>query len=86
MEHSLKIERPYYDAVCAKIKTFEIRDNDRGFQKGDTVILVPLKDGTGITDASLPKIKAKIGYVTPYKQQEGYVVFSLLNVKTIGLF
>ena len=37
MHHELKIEDAYYEAVIEGIKTFEIRFNDRGYQKGDTV-------------------------------------------------
>ena len=35
--HELKILKPFADAVFAREKTFEVRKNDRGFQKGDTV-------------------------------------------------
>jgi len=37
MTHSLKIEEPYLEAKLDGHKLFEIRFNDRGFQKGDTV-------------------------------------------------
>ena len=38
MEHVLKIDKPYLDAKLAGDKLFEIRLNDRGYQKGDVVI------------------------------------------------
>lgn len=34
MVHSLKILDDFADAVYMKDKTFETRENDRGFQKG----------------------------------------------------
>ena len=37
MTHRLKIEKPYADAVLEGSKTFEIRYDDRGYQKGDVV-------------------------------------------------
>lgn len=37
MLHKLTIEKPFYDAVKAGLKPFEIRSNDRGFQKGDLI-------------------------------------------------
>ena len=33
--HELKILNDFADSVVAGDKTFEIRENDRGFQKGD---------------------------------------------------
>lgn len=39
-EHVLKTVEPYFSAVLSGEKTFEIRRNDRGFQKGDTLVLL----------------------------------------------
>lgn len=39
MIHQLKILQQYYDGVASGDKTFEIRKNDRGFAKGDTLLL-----------------------------------------------
>jgi hypothetical protein len=72
--HILKIDEPYYNAVASGKKTFEIRYNDRGYQAGDNVVLY-------VHGTPLPKINAKIGYVTNWQQKQEYVVFSLLNVK-----
>ena len=76
MRHELKIAPAYFDAVQAGEKTFEVRKNDRGFAKGDTVLLREWEscEYTGRT------YSARIGYVTSYGQQLGYVVFSLLPV------
>ena len=35
MNHKLKILPQYYDAVLSGKKPFEVRENYRGFQKGD---------------------------------------------------
>lgn len=39
MIHELKIWPQYYARVADGTKTFEVRNNDRGFQPGDTVTL-----------------------------------------------
>ena len=37
MKHILKIEEQYLDTLLDGSKTFEVRYNDRGYQKGDTL-------------------------------------------------
>lgn len=37
MTHKLKLQKEYADAVWQGEKTFEIRYNDRGYQKGDYI-------------------------------------------------
>lgn len=76
MKHELKIEKQYLDRVLDETKTFEIRKNDRDFQKGDQVKLIEIKAG----NATGKEAVADITYVTDYQQKEGYVVFSLANV------
>lgn len=39
-EHVLKTVEPYFSAVESGAKTFEVRRNDRAFQKGDVLVLV----------------------------------------------
>lgn len=39
IEHILKCHPVYFDAIERGEKTFEIRRDDRAFQKGDTLIL-----------------------------------------------
>ncbi len=36
--HKLKLDTSYFDAVASKAKPFEVRRDDRGFQRGDTII------------------------------------------------
>lgn len=38
-EHKLKCWPVYFDAVATGEKNFETRRDDRGFQKGDTIVL-----------------------------------------------
>lgn len=39
MKHELKIWPQYYCRVADGSKTFEVRNNDRGYQPGDLVVL-----------------------------------------------
>lgn len=88
MVHELKIWPQYYQAVYEGTKTFEVRVNDRGFQKGDFVRLREFnphkpqeyKNGqaiewNGYTDS--PYLEFKIGYVLPIDEER--VVFSLIK-------
>lgn len=86
MEHELKIWPQYYCRVADGSKTFEIRENDRGFQSGDTVILkewdpdpvnATSKSPRGYTESK--ELKFKIGYV--HVLDSSRVVFSLLPFK-----
>lgn len=82
MKHELKILPPYFEAVLSGEKTFEIRNNnDRGFEKGDTLVLrefdpelsckFALEGYTGRT------IERVVSYVSNYEQQPGFVVLGL---------
>lgn len=38
--HTLKTIEPYFSAVLSGEKTFEVRRNDRAYQRGDMLVLV----------------------------------------------
>lgn len=78
--HDLKILPPYFEAVASGKKTFEIRQDDRGFQAGDAVTLKEYTPPSGLSDGRLTgrNITFRIGYVTAFEQQLGWVVFSLI--------
>jgi ASC-1-like (ASCH) protein len=86
MIHELKIHPQYYCRVADGSKTFEVRNNDRGFQPGDTVILKEWDpepvNSTGITPKGFTEskpLKFKIGYILVLDSNR--VVFSLLPFK-----
>lgn len=65
------------------LKTFEIRENDRGFNAGDIVELQEWDQELLYTGR---KIVRTIGYVLDYHQKPGWVVFSLLPMKLSSIF
>jgi len=73
--HDLKIATEHYNNVAAGTKTFEIRTNDRAFQKGDLVTL-NLWSTTGKCYVAKTALRFKIGDVYPIDAER--VVFSLL--------
>jgi uncharacterized protein YqfB (UPF0267 family) len=44
--HELKIQKNFADDIVSGIKTFEIRDDDRGFQTGDLIRFTAIEPGT----------------------------------------
>lgn len=87
-EHVLKTRSDYWDALEFGGKTFEVRRDDRGFQKGDVLILrrmVKNFSGTWIEDRTYsdnrPKeIRRKVTYILTGGQlgiEPGFVVMGL---------
>ena len=83
MIHTLKIKQPYFQAVIGGDKTFEIRFNDRGYQKGDQIILEEIYEHSGLYTRQ--KARADISYVTNLEQENNLVVFGIKNVKLIDI-
>ena len=77
--HELKIEENYLKAKLAGDKLFEVRVNDRGYQKGDIVVYYEYFY-TGKT----VKHYFEITYVTHYAQQGCYCVFGERKIDTKG--
>ena len=84
--HDLKIWPEHYNNVKSGTKTFEIRINDRGFQKGDFVNLYYWPKHadsqsyvSSYTTQDNQMLKFKIGDV--YQIDNERVVFSLLKIE-----
>jgi hypothetical protein len=77
MHHDLKIDKPYLEAKLAGDKLFEIRNNDRGYQKGDTVSYYENKP--------LQRMKHtyEITYVSNYCQRDNNVVFGERHIESV---
>lgn len=78
MKHTIKSKREYFDAVVRGEKTFEIRANDRNYQKGDTILLCRTQEDYSRHDGEY--WQATIGDVHhAFGLQDGWCAFSLLN-------
>jgi hypothetical protein len=85
--HELKCRWQYFDAILAGDKTFEVRKDDRAFQRGD-ILELTRTDFTGRIEYypgtesphEIPKIRLEITYVYNGGAgglQPGYVVLGL---------
>ncbi|MBV1959838.1 MAG: DUF3850 domain-containing protein [Pseudomonadales bacterium] len=75
MHHELKIIPVFFESVICGEKTFEVRDNkDRGFQKGDTVLLREFDPSDSGSYSGRQQL-VSISYVSSYNQPINQVVF-----------
>ena len=80
MLHKIKIRESFADAVYQGDKTFEVRKNDRGYQKGDFVQFTVLYDSDGLEMISHPLMGKtyEITYVlSGWGIEDGYCVFGI---------
>lgn len=80
MKHNLKVLPEYFKALWCGDKTFEIRENDRHFEERDEICLQENENGShdGYTGR---EIEGFITYLTDFKQQKNYVVFSFIEMQ-----
>lgn len=76
--HNIKLSYLFADAVYEGLKTFEIRENDRGYQTGDRIIFTVV-DRLGIT---MPHPVSQTAYKITYLLhgwglEDGYCVFGI---------
>ena len=83
MTHVIKILESFTDAILLGQKTFEVRENDRGYQKGDVIWFSPVdKHGNKVFDNNISTKKYEITYVlSGWGIKEGYVVFGIREIK-----
>lgn len=80
MLHRIKIFEPYADAIVDGKKTFEVRENDRGYNAGDMVEfdVRHMVDGLPYTTHPLHGKRYGITYVySGLGLKDGYVVFGI---------
>ena len=77
MIHKIKLQKEFADAVLSGDKCFEIRLNDRGYQKGDKVQF-KVMDGLIQMHHDLEKKTYIITYViNGWGLENGFVVFGI---------
>ena len=81
MIHELTLKESFCDAIYDGNKTFEIRENDRGFQTGDKVKFIP-RALSGVP--MYHKIENKLYEITyvlsGWGIKEGYIVFGIKEI------
>ena len=80
MMHELKTLAPYWDAVERGDKTFEVRKNDRGFQRGDVLVLYRIGELGEVGWKSNQSLERVVTYVLAGGQfgiEPGHVVLGL---------
>ena len=82
--HKIKLDEEFADAVLCGDKNFEIRKNDRGYQKGDHVIFDVVDNsicGTTHIDHALNYLEFEITYVlNGWHVEQDYVVFGIKRI------
>lgn len=81
--HELKITKDFADSVWYGDKTFELRLNDRGYQKGDIVRFFPIdKLGCEMIYHPLHKKEYEITYViNGFGLDKDWVVFAIKPIE-----
>lgn len=80
--HELKISWRYADAVLSGDKPFEIRYNDRGFQKGDEVLFTVVNDYKIRTYHPLDNVRFEITYLLHgYGLEKDWCVFGIRQLE-----
>lgn len=84
MTYEIKIENSFIEPILNGSKTFEIRKNDRRYQKGDHIVFIPF-DERGVLDNTHP-IKSHIYEITyvlsGWGIKKDYVVFSFRELNS----
>lgn len=86
-EHELKTLAPYWDAVSRGEKNFEVRRDDRGFQKGDTLKLFRVEH---TSESGWKRNRCEVRAITyvltggQFGIEPGFVVLGLAPVQQEG--
>ena len=80
--HELKIQEEFADAVYVGDKTFELRYNDCGYQKGDLIKFQAIDDIKSKTYHPINNLLYEITYViNGWGLKEEYVALAIREVK-----
>ena len=78
--HELKTLETYYEMIVQGDKMFEIRYNDRCFQKGDLLVLREVRDRLPNCYTSR-NMTVEVTCVVTWQQRENYVVMGIKPVE-----
>ena len=63
MIHELKVQPPYFEALRDGTKTFEVRRNDRAFQRGDRLKLTEMRENGWTVNSESTPLHFEVTYV-----------------------
>lgn len=85
MRHKIKIRKPFADVIVGGDKTFEVRYNDRGYQKGDIVVFQCVNNNETFPQSIQHPINYmlfEIDYVlNDYGLKDGFCVFCFHKIQ-----
>lgn len=82
--HEVRLKEQYCDAVLKGEKNFEVRKNDRGYQKGDHIKFIPVdKDGMCEVFHEVKYEEFVITYVhSGYGLENGFVILGIQRIQS----
>lgn len=86
-DHELKVLPAYFHPICEGVKTFEVRRDDRGFQRGQIIRLREWDYNHGVTEKSRytgNEDFVRIEWILTGGQmgiEPGYVVMSIRQIQ-----
>ena len=81
MLHKIKIREEFADAILNGDKTFEVRFNDRVYQKGDTVKFSVVTETGIVFNHPINEMEFDITYVlSGWGLKKGYVAFGIRRI------
>ena len=78
MTHTIKLNIHFCDAVLSGEKNFEIRRNDRGYQKGDYVKFIPVENIRELRHPVEQNVYRITYVINGYGLENGFVVFGII--------
>lgn len=85
MLHRIKLSEDFAEAVLNGDKSFEIRKNDRGYQKGDTVVFQVVERDNPVFEIASSPLNGRLFEITyvisGWGLQDGYVVFGIRRLE-----
>lgn len=85
MLHRIKLSEDFAEAVLNGDKPFEIRKNDRGYQKGDTVVFRVVERDNPAFEVAASPLNGRLFEITyvisGWGLQDGYVAFGIRRLE-----